>query len=128
MPLPYKLAMDHIPSLPNHSSDHQTTGSKIIDLHYANLLLVERWTWERYVRLAAYLKLTHCELASLVLMSHKSVDQFREKNQIQAHNPRPIAMLLTLLEHHVAGHLLHDTIANPFPNLNLASGCTTHVS
>jgi hypothetical protein len=121
-----KRQLGYIPSLPNVTQKTQTTASKIIDLHYANLLLVERWNWERYSRLAAFLRMTECELASLVMLPHAAVAKFKETNRISEMRAQPIALLLTILEHHVCGAIFHDTIANPFPNLNPSfNACTT---
>ena len=109
----------YLPPLPNKGSVGQTPASLAIDVHYANLLLVERWDWERYVRLANFLRLTPHELASLVLLPHSFLDAYASRNGLPMdyNRARPIAMLLTLVEAHVAGHLTKDVIEEPFPKL-----------
>jgi hypothetical protein len=109
---------DYEPVLPNGNSPGRTPSSVIIDVHYAKLLLVERWTFDRYKRLCKYLSMTPCEVASLALMPHSDVSVFEQTNQLHPQRARPIAMLLTLLEAHVAGKFFHDVIDNPFPDLN----------
>ncbi len=111
--------VDYLPPLPNKGSVGQTPASLAIDGHYANLLLVERWDWERYVRLTNFLRLTPHELASLVLLPHRYLDEYASKNGLpMAYNfARPIAMLLTLVEAQVTGHLTKDVIEDPFPNI-----------
>lgn len=104
--------------LPNYGQPTQTTATKLIDFHYSNLLLVRRWTWDRYVRLAAYLKMTEYELASLATLTHKEVPKFRRENRITRSHAQSVCLILTILEHHVAGQMAMDTVANPFPNLS----------
>jgi hypothetical protein len=108
----------YIPDLPNNGSPLQTPSTLLVDVHYAKLLLVERWTWERFTRLCAFLRISEAELASAVLMPHKMIPVYKQKNKIpnRAGSARPIALLLTLLEHHCMGAMTKDTIANPFPS------------
>lgn len=110
---------EYRPPLPNVGSAGQTPASLAIDVHYANLMLVERWDWPRFLKLANLLKLTPHELASLVLLPHKYVDDYRLRNGLpMTYNwARPVAMLLTLVELHVAGHLTADVVQEPFPKL-----------
>lgn len=103
--------------LPNDGESTQTTATKLIDLHYANTLLVRKWTWDRYVRLAAYLKMTEFELASLATLTHREVPRFKHQNRITRHNPHAVCLVLSLIEHHVAGLVAMDA-ANPFPKIN----------
>lgn len=93
-------------------SRYETPGSALIDLHYAKLGLDRRWTWVRFQRLAGIMRVTIGELASIVRMRHSHLDTAAARNRF----PAPVALLLTLLEAHVAKG--PDTIANPLPNLN----------
>lgn len=92
---------------------YETPGSALIDLHYAKLRLDSRWTWERFMRLAGFLRLTPGELASLVRLKHSLLEGCHARNQF----PPPVALLLTVLEAHVTAGLVPDAIANPFPKL-----------
>jgi hypothetical protein len=115
--IPYSLA------LPNPDSDGQTPSSLAIDIHYMNLMLVERWDWERYVKLCNFLKMTAYEVASLVLLPHKNVPAYRAKNLLpmrRAH-AASVALSLTLLEAYLMRGLTEDVISNPFPNLNVVT-------
>jgi hypothetical protein len=122
MPVRRKRAIGYLPSLPNEGSKLQTPNTLRIDVHYANLLLAERWTWDRFNRLAAFLQISHAELASAVTLSHRSLEKYESTNRIPNRdgNGRAIALLLTLLESHVCGEWTNDVIANPFPDLNNA--------
>ena len=93
---------------------YETMGSARIDLHYAKLGIDRRWTWERFLRLAGYLRLTTGELASTVRISHGQIETCHRANRF----PPPVALLLTLLESHVTAGLVPDAIQSPLPNLN----------
>ena len=106
--------------LPNEGSKCQTPASLKVDLWYAHLNVWQRWTWERFQRLALFLKLTPAELASIACIPHRSLPSFEERNHLyngQAMD-RAAALVLTLLEAHVLREYSRDVIANPFPNLN----------
>ena len=97
---------------PNHYSKFQTPGSLQIDLHYADLQVVRRWTWERFHRLASFLRLTYGELASLICLPHGQLKGVQARNYF----PGPAALLLTLLEAQVMAAYSNDIISNPFPS------------
>lgn len=97
-----------------NTGKYQTPGSALIDLHYAKLRVHRRWTWERFIRLAGFLRLTTGELASTVCLSHRSIEGCCARNQF----PPPVALLLTMLEGHVCKGFVPDAIENPLPNLN----------
>lgn len=121
-----KSGSGYLPPLPNADSEFTTATTKIIDIHYSNKRISERWTFERYERLCSFLKLTHYELASLVCMPHLWVAKLKEENRIPCSvtgGGRAVAMLLTLLEARVLKKLVPDVIKNPFLNLN---NCTKH--
>lgn len=122
MPGPIKRPIGYIPPLPNEGSKLQTANTLRIDVHYANLLLVERWTWDRFNRLAAFLQISHAELASAVTLPHRYLDRYASSNRIPNRdgNGRAIALLLTLLETHCCSEWTNDVIRNPFPDLNNA--------
>ncbi len=116
-----KRGSGYLPPLPNSDSDFTTATTKIIDIHYSNKRIAERWTWERFERLCSFLKLTHYELASLVCCPHSWVAKIRDENRIPCSvngGGRAVGMLLTLLEARVLKKLVPDVITNPFPNLN----------
>lgn len=106
--------------LPNENSPHNTPASVLIDAHYHTLQLTKRWTWFRYVRLCNLLKMTPYEMASLVMLSHKSIAVFEQFKVLPQAKARPVALVLTMLEAHILGEASHDVIKNPFPNLNAA--------
>ncbi len=97
--------------LPNKGSPHQSPSSLLIDVHYAKLNLVRRWNWDRFHRLAAFLRLTHGELASLVCIQHSHLNGIQRRNVF----PGPAALLLTLLEAQVLAKCSNDIIPQPFP-------------
>lgn len=105
--------------LPNAGSLKQTPASLAMDLHYEQLNVWSRWTHERYCRLCKLLNLTPEELASVACIPHRAIPLLEKNNHLfNSHTPeRAGALVLTLLEAHVAGHLTSDVIANPFPNL-----------
>ena len=112
-PVPYVL------KLPNEGSRGQTPASLAIDIHYTNLMLVERWTWERFTKLCLFLKMTAYEVASLVLLPHRCVDAYRAKNVLPLLpiHAASVALNLTLLEAYLMRGLTEDVIENPFPDL-----------
>lgn len=112
--MPRARPFGHLPPLPNEKSPEQTPVSLAFDVHYTTLQIVERWNWDRFIRLAAFLGRTPAELASLATLRHVEMRSFRDRNRLP-HASMSVALVLTVLEHHVAGHMSHDTIAKPFP-------------
>lgn len=119
----HKKGSGYLPPLPNTGSELTTATSKIIDLHYSNLRIGERWTWDRYQRLCSVLKITEPELASLVCMPHDYLPKLKANNQLPGlvtGGGRAIGMLLTILEARILKRLVPDVIEQPFPNLQAA--------
>lgn len=112
--------LGYVPDMPNAGSPHQTPSTLLIDAHYAQLLLVERWTWERFTRMCAFLQVSPAELASAVLLPHRFLDAYKRENKIPSRigSGPAIALVLTLLETHCCGAMTRDVIENPFPDLN----------
>lgn len=108
------------PAIPNQGSPGQTPASLAIDIHYMNLMLVERWDWERYVRLCNFLKMTAYEVASLVHLPHAAVQRYQLKNVLPLRRPHAtsVAHTLTVLEAYLMRGLTEDIIDQPFPNLS----------
>ncbi len=105
---------------PNYGSENATPASLKIDLHYRELHIWERWTWIRYCRLAKFLRLTPEELASIVCVPHSRLARFEQENHLFAYAGAPdraAALLLTILETQVMGHLTHDVVEKVFPEL-----------
>jgi hypothetical protein len=101
--------------LRNKGSPFETPASTLIDLHYAQLRIVQRWDWERFERLCTFLRLTPGELASLVCLRHSHIPGIRDNNVF----PESVALLLTLIEADVLkDYAPHETIQKPFPSLN----------
>lgn len=113
----------YVAPLPNIGSTGQTPASLAIDIHYAKLLLVERWTWERFVRLCHFLKMTSCEVASLVLLPHRCIPAYKERNTLPLSRPHAasVALSLTLLEAYLMRGLTDDVLPDVFPDLNLVA-------
>ncbi len=116
--MPFPRTFGSIQPLPNHLSRHRTPATTIYDLHWANLQLLDRWTWERFARFAAFLRHTPYELGSLVTMRHDVVDRFQRTNRISGGGCHAVAVLLTLLEAHLLAEWQADVIRNPFPKLS----------
>lgn len=117
--------------LPNAGSKKQTPASLRVDLEYERKNIWGRFTWERFVRLCNLLKLTPEELASVACISHRAIPQFERNNHLyNGRSPdRAGALVLTLLELHVAGHLTSDVVPDPFPDLSyLGSGDRSEAS
>jgi hypothetical protein len=112
--------------LPNAGSKKATPASLRVDLEYERKNIWGRWVWERYVRLCNLLKLTPEELASVACVPHRALPLFERNNHLfNGRSPdRSGALVLTLLEAHVAGHLTKDVVENPFPDLT-SSPCST---
>lgn len=116
-----KRGSGYLPPLPNADSPLTTATTKLLDLHYSNKRIAERWTWERYQRLCSFLKVTEAELASLCLMPHGWIPKLKESNMLPCSvngGGRAVGMILTLLEARVLKKLVPDVVAHPFPNLN----------
>jgi hypothetical protein len=113
----------YVAPLPNMGSTGQTPASLAIDIHYAKLLLVERWTWERFVRLCHFLKMTSCEVASLVLLPHRHMAEYQRRNTLPLLRPHAasVALSLTLLEAYLMRGLTDDVVPNAFPDLNVVT-------
>gem|GEM_PF-3887096 len=101
------------PRFPNIRSKDQTVVTAQIDIHYADLGVVERWTWERFTRLAAFLRLQHAELSSLICLPHTDMRKAQKDDKFHG----SAAMLLTLMEAQFMADYI-GTIKNPFPDLN----------
>lgn len=115
-----KAGSGYLPPLPNSDSELTTATTKLLDLHYSNLRIAERWTWQRYQRLCSVLKLTEAELASLCLMPHRWLAGFKENDRMPCSingGGRAVAMILTLLEARVMKRVVPDVIIYPFPDL-----------
>lgn len=105
---------------PNFGSAYATPSSRLTDAHYVKLNLLNRWTWERFQRLANYLKLTPYELGSIACVPHEVVERWKLRSVIPlsaAQGAYSIALVLTVLEGHLIGDLYHDVIQNPFPSI-----------
>lgn len=101
---------------PNPNSKFQTVTSLHYDCHYTRLRLTERWTWERYAKLAYFLRMTPCELASFVLLPHSMVLNYQRTGRLPRSCARPIALILTLIEAYLMGRYApKDVITDPFP-------------
>lgn len=114
------IKQKYIPELPNPNSGGQTPASLAIDIHYMNLLLVERWNWERYVKLCVFLKMTEYEVASLVRLPHKYIERYREGYTLPMYRgfSESVALTLTILESYLMKGVSPDIVENIFPNLN----------
>lgn len=115
-----KQAPRAVKSLPNENSTGQTPASLMIDVHYAKLRLVERWDWARFVKLCTFLRMTDCEVASLVLLPHKKLAEYQKRNTLPLTAPHAssVALNLTLLEAFLMRGLTNDVVSNPFPDLS----------
>lgn len=116
-----KRGCGYLPPLPNATSKHRSPSTDLIDIHYSNLRISERWDWQRIQRLCSFLQVTEYELASLVLMPHEWVEKFKQRDQMPcavAGGGRAVAMILTILEARVLKRLTKDVIVEPFPSLN----------
>ena len=120
--VPYKL------HLPNIGSSGQTPASLAIDVHYGKLMLVRRWDWERFIKLCHFLKMTDCEVASLVLLPHRCLPKYKRHNllPLTAAHAESVALNLTLLETFLMRGLTEDVIENPFPNLIQCGATSTN--
>jgi hypothetical protein len=104
--------------LPNLASKHTTPASVAIDAHYAINLINERWNFDRYAKLCAFIQMTPYELASLVMMPHSWINEYRRTKLMPAKSAaRPICLLLTIVEAHWLRNYSRDIVADPFPKL-----------
>lgn len=93
----------------------------MLDMHWSNMRLPERWTWERYVRLCKFLNYTPYELASFALIRHDCIEKYQRTNRFPAINGNAAALVLTLIEAYVMARWTNDVIEKPFPKLPDAS-------
>lgn len=115
MPLPRSFGT--IARLPNDGSEHQTPASLMLDQHWCQMQLVERWSWVRFARLCQFLKFTPWELASLVMLRHEKIEDYQRTGRLNGSNMRPVALVLTMLEATVLKSWTDDIITDPFPQL-----------
>mgnify|MGYP001601055151 CR=1 FL=1 len=108
----------YLPPAPNTDSPQRTVTSVYFDGHYANLNLINRWTWDRYARLCEVLRLTPYEMASLVTLKHSWVERFRHNDMLTGSHAEAVALLLTILEGQLFGDRKADTIKDPFPKIS----------
>lgn len=122
-----KKAAPYVPKLANPNSDGQTAASLMIDVHYMNLYLRERWTWERYTKLCLFLRMTAYEVASLARIPHHCIPAYKLRNTLPLHDAHAesAALILTLLESYLMKGLTEDIIEQPFPDLNQCSEQST---
>ena len=99
------------PVLLNRLSKYATATSLYFDIHYAQLGIIPRWDWQRFVRLAIFLELTVHELGSLVCVSHASLQRSEQSNRFHGST----ALVLTLLEAQAMKDYGGDVISNPIP-------------
>lgn len=111
-----KREFAYVPSLPNEGSPHQTPASLMIDVRYANMLLVERWTWDRFARLCQFIQHTPYEVASMVMLKHAAVDTWKERNILSGWTAKHVALLLTVLEYTLC-RAYSDDVLDPFAEL-----------
>lgn len=116
MPIPRLFGA--VSSLPNHGSLHQTPASLMIDVHWASLGLIRRWTWERFVRLANFLQLTPWELASMAMIKHPALEGFKRRGILPIQNAQSTALILTQIEASALKGYSKDIIENPWPKLS----------
>lgn len=106
----------YVPTLPNSGSPHQTPASLMIDVRYANMMLVERWTWERFARLCQFMQHTPYEVASMVMLRHEAVDVWKAQNTMNGSAAKQVALLLTVLEYTLC-RAYSDDVLDPFAEL-----------
>jgi hypothetical protein len=106
--------------LPNENSPCATPTTLQLDLHYAKLQVWARWDYDRFVRTARLLGLTMPELASLACIPHRALETLKTRNHLYNGGApdRAGALVLTLIELHMAGPLTSDVIEHLLPNLN----------
>lgn len=115
MPSPRGKRLEKIqPYVANQQSPHKTPLSVQIEIHYAKLGIIGRWDWARYRRIAYFCNYTVYELASLLCVSHKTIDVAKAQNRF----PSSVCMLLTLFEAQLIGKFTDDVIRNPFPSFD----------
>jgi hypothetical protein len=105
-----------IRSIINEGSKHHSATTKRIDGHFDSLDLYSTWNWPRFCRLADFLRITHYELASLVLLPHRYVGRYEETNRIPGNSPHAIAYILSLYESQYS-LTIPDSIENLVPKL-----------
>jgi hypothetical protein len=108
-----KISKFGFSSLPNLGEKSQTPATLMIDTHYAQLRLLDRWTWERYCRLCEYLRMTAYEMASVVMLPHANVSIFRTHGRIPNPGATHIALLLTMIEYNMCKGIAIDAV-DPF--------------
>jgi hypothetical protein len=104
---------------PNLKSPFRTPASIAYDINWDTKSLADKWDWDRYTRLSAFLSHTVYEMGSLIQMKHTQVDWFRQHNYLHRDTVTAnlFATLLTLIENHVMHAYTDDILGNPFPKV-----------
>ncbi len=84
-------------------------NSLLIDLHYKEVGLLERWDTRRVERLCSILNVTWRELASMMMHDHVEMENNRKDGKF----PGPICILMTLIENHAISEIVPDPIDEP---------------
>lgn len=71
-----------------------TASSLLCDTHYAKLGIQGAWDQARVLRLCGIMQVTQYELASLILLSHRQMDNFMERDLF----PGTVCLLFTVME------------------------------
>jgi hypothetical protein len=103
VPFDRRAVFNHGQANPDETA---TPGSLLTDIHYAQLGLQYAWGKERVLRLCGWLRLTRYELASLIMLPHRQMDEYLKKDVF----PGPVCLLFGILEKHFMAGVLPDAI------------------
>lgn len=81
-----------------------------MDIHHAKTDINGRWDAERFLRLASFLELTPHEMASMLMIRHKTMDTLIANNMDIRGGNRSLYLLLSIIEQAYMGHLIGDPI------------------
>ena len=84
-------------------------NSLLIDLHYKEIGLQDRWDLRRSDRLCSLLNVTWRELSSMMMVPHEDMEKYRDKSQF----PGSVCILMTLIENYAASEEIPDPIEDP---------------
>ena len=84
-------------------------NSLLIDIHYKEVELAERWDTRRVDRLCSLINVTWRELASMMMFDHKEMEAARKAGKF----PGPVCILMTLIENYALSDIVPDPIDEP---------------
>ena len=108
-------------TLPNIGSPYATPASLNIDAQYAIAFRQHPWTWDRFIRLCSFLKVTPGELASAVGIPHNELRGFKQEIRLRGPGAMAWQLMLTTYETTAYSPVANPVQPNPLADLDALS-------